>query len=61
MSNGQAIAANLESVLGPVYWSAIFPTADAATLHACSRIASGRMAMTWSVDGRHYCAWGPRL
>jgi hypothetical protein len=49
---------DLTRVLGHRYWSAAFPTAHAATLHACQRIDEGRQAVTFTdADGRCCAAW----
>ena len=49
----------LASVLGAGFWVARFPTADAATRHACDRMAQGRPAVTFtSEDGAYCAAWG---
>lgn len=49
----------LTDILGAEFWAAAFPTAQAATEHACRRMDEGRMAVTYTdADGNHVAAWG---
>ena len=48
----------LQGILGSEFWSAIFPTAAAATNHACRRMDEGRQAVSYTtIEGAHIAAW----